>query len=89
MNGQSNFLIVNSETSKNQIETAFKDFTSRGNIAVLIIAQVVANEIRKLINDYQQIIPAIIEIPSKDSPYEPKNDTVLKKASKIIGKSDE
>jgi V-type H+-transporting ATPase subunit F len=89
IDGSTNFLIVNDETSKLQIENAFKDFTTRTDIALLIIAQTIANDIRKLIDEYDKVIPAIIEIPSKDSPYDPKKDSILIKANKILGKGDD
>jgi V-type H+-transporting ATPase subunit F len=31
----------------------------------------VASEIRDLVIDYDQVIPTVLEIPSKDTPYDP------------------
>ena len=37
----------------------------------------IANEIRYLLDEYDQIIPAILEIPSKDAPYDPSKGIVF------------
>ena len=39
---------------------------------------------RSEINDYEEVLPVIIEIPGKDSPYDPKKDTVIIKAHKLL-----
>mmetsp|Transcript_46813 Transcript_46813/g.74900 ORF Transcript_46813/g.74900 Transcript_46813/m.74900 type:complete len:105 (-) Transcript_46813:70-384(-) len=62
---KSNFLIVDNKTTKKAIEDAFKEMTSREDIAVVLISQYVAEMIRYLVNEYTQPIPAVLEIPSK------------------------
>ena len=37
----------------------------------------VANMIRFLVDSYNRPVPAILEIPSKDHPYDPTHDSVL------------
>lgn len=37
-----------------------------------------------MINTYDGIIPTILEIPSKDSPYELKKDSITTKAAKLL-----
>ena len=37
-----------------------------------------------MINEYDQIIPTILEIPSKDHPYELKKDAITIKAAKLL-----
>lgn len=39
---------------------------------------------RPLINNYNGIIPTILEIPSKDAPYELKKDAITIKAAKLL-----
>ncbi|KAM9996801.1 hypothetical protein ACTFIZ_001752 [Dictyostelium cf. discoideum] len=80
-----NFLVVDSKTSQAKIETAFKSFTTRNDIAIIMITQKVADEIRYLIDEYHQVIPTILEIPSKDHPYDPKKDSVMLKVKKMTG----
>ncbi|KAG2386580.1 hypothetical protein C9374_002324 [Naegleria lovaniensis] len=72
-----NFLVVTPSTPQTQIEEAFKKLTSREDIAILLINQHVAESIRYLLDSYSQITPAILEIPSKDSPYDPSKDYIL------------
>ncbi|CAD5190792.1 unnamed protein product [Musa acuminata subsp. malaccensis] len=76
---KTNYLIVDSKTTVKAIEDAFKEFTSREDIAVVLISQYVsiANMIRFLVDSYNKPVPAILEIPSKDHPYDPAHDSVL------------
>ncbi|WOK94860.1 V-type proton ATPase subunit F [Canna indica] len=74
---KTNYLIVDSKTTVKTIEDAFKEFTSREDIAVVLISQYVANMIRFLVDSYNKPVPAILEIPSKDHPYDPAQDSVL------------
>ncbi|XP_055806967.1 V-type proton ATPase subunit F-like [Solanum dulcamara] len=66
---KANYLIVDSN--------AVKEFTTREDIAIVLISQYVANVIRFLVDSYSKPIPAIREIPSKDHPYDPAHDSVL------------
>ncbi|XP_008806848.2 V-type proton ATPase subunit F isoform X1 [Phoenix dactylifera] len=72
-----NYLIVDSKTTVKAIEDAFKDFTTREDIAIVLINQYIANMIRYRVDSYNQPVPAILEIPSKDHPYDPTQDSVL------------
>ncbi len=40
--------------------------------------------IRNLIAEHKEVIPTILEIPSKDSAYDPEKDTVLNRACRIL-----
>lgn len=67
---EKNFYIVNSSTPISEIEIAFNIFTKeRGDIAILLITQTLAEKIRTLCDRYTQAFPALLEIPSKDAPY--------------------
>ncbi|KAJ3693011.1 hypothetical protein LUZ60_012106 [Juncus effusus] len=74
---KTNYLIVDNKTTQKQIEDAFKEFTARDDIAIVLISQYVANMIRFLVDSYNKPVPAILEIPSKDHPYDPAHDSVL------------
>ncbi|PSC70903.1 V-type proton ATPase subunit F [Micractinium conductrix] len=84
---RANFLIVDDKTSQQQVEEAFKDFTTREDIAVLLINQVIAGMIRHLLDAYTKPVPAILEIPSKDAPYDPSQDSVLQRVCFMFGES--
>uniref|UniRef100_M1AJZ4 Vacuolar ATP synthase subunit F n=1 Tax=Solanum tuberosum TaxID=4113 RepID=M1AJZ4_SOLTU len=73
-----------SETTVKQIEDAFKEFTTREDIAIVLISQYVANMIRFLVDSYNKPIPAILEIPSKDHPYDPAHDSVLSRVKYLF-----
>ena len=73
------------ETPQGRIEEAFKDFTTREDVAVLLVTQVIASTIRPLIDAYNKPVPAILEIPSKDSPYDPTQDSILARVRFMFG----
>ncbi|RAL47680.1 unnamed protein product [Cuscuta campestris] len=81
---KTNYLIVDSKTTAKQIEDAFKEFTTREDIAIVLISQYVANMIRFLVDGYNKPIPAILEIPSKDHPYDPAHDSILSRVKHLF-----
>ncbi|KAJ9159331.1 hypothetical protein P3X46_024842 [Hevea brasiliensis] len=81
---KSNYLLVDSKTTVKQIEDAFKDFTTREDIAIVLISQYVANMVRFLVDSYNKPVPAILEIPSKDHPYDPAQDSVLSRVKHLF-----
>ncbi|KAH0790113.1 vacuolar ATP synthase [Histomonas meleagridis] len=83
--GTSNFLVVRPKTQLEEIEKAFNTFTERDDVAILLINQHIANDIRPLIERYDKPLPSILEIPSKDHPYKPEDDTVFKRVSALLG----
>lgn len=84
---ESNFLtVVPGKTSVEEVEEAFEKFTSsRDDIAILLINQHIADLIRHRVDSYSNAFPAILEIPSKDHPYDPEKDSILKKVRRLFG----
>ncbi|XP_055329373.1 V-type proton ATPase subunit F-like [Paramacrobiotus metropolitanus] len=85
---QPNYFIVNNETLTSDIEEAFKTFTKRDDIGIILISQGIAEKIRYAIDSYRQTIPTVLEIPSKDHPYDPSKDSILRRA-KVSSSTDE
>lgn len=86
---QTNFLVVDQERTKHEdIVNAFKTLTSRDDISVLLITQSVASDIRYLMNSYDKVLPAILEIPSKDKPYNEAEDPIMQRVLKLLGSRD-
>ncbi|KAG6817604.1 H(+)-transporting V1 sector ATPase subunit F [Tephrocybe sp. NHM501043] len=76
-----NFLVVeDGKTQVSEIEQAFEELTQRKDIEKQI-----AERIRPTVDKYQQAFPALLEIPSKDHPYDPSKDSVLKRVQKLFG----
>jgi V-type H+-transporting ATPase subunit F len=73
------------ETPAGRIEAAFREFTARPDIAVVLVTQAVAEEIRPAIAAHAAAVPAILEIPSKDTPYNPAKDGVLARVRHLLG----
>lgn len=84
---ESNFLtVIPGKTTEEEIDAAFEKFTSeRDDIAILLINQHIADLIRHKVDSYTKAFPAILEIPSKDHPYDPEKDSILKKVRRLFG----
>mmetsp|Transcript_37825 Transcript_37825/g.95664 ORF Transcript_37825/g.95664 Transcript_37825/m.95664 type:complete len:121 (-) Transcript_37825:702-1064(-) len=82
---KTNFLVVDSKTSVKTIETTFKEFTNRDDIAIILVSQNVAGQIRHAIDHHTKAVPSVLEIPSKDHPYEPHQDGLLQRVKHIMG----
>ncbi|KAF0682355.1 Aste57867_25493 [Aphanomyces stellatus] len=95
-----NFLVVKQSTSPmnsfdvsserldtpiSVIEDAFKKLSSRDDIAIILLNQHIAEEIRHLLNAYEKTIPTVLEIPSKDMPYDPAKDYIMKRVNLMLG----
>jgi V-type H+-transporting ATPase subunit F len=98
---QRNFLVVDHKTEKTEIANAFRRFTQeRKDIGIVLINQhvckpsnnqiaahnvQVAEMIREDVEKFQEAFPAVLEIPSKDHPYDPEKDSVLRRVRKLFG----
>ncbi|EIE78481.1 hypothetical protein G6F46_005853 [Rhizopus delemar] len=80
-----NFLVVDAKTPLNIIEDTFIEYTKRKDIAIILINQHVAEDIRELVDGHNQAFPAVLEIPSKDHPYDPEKDSILKRVKRLFG----
>ncbi|KAK5047206.1 H(+)-transporting V1 sector ATPase subunit F [Exophiala bonariae] len=45
----------------------------------------VAEQIRDTVDRFQEAFPAVLEIPSKDHPYDPEKDSVLRRVRRLFG----
>lgn len=84
---ETNFLTVSpGKTTVEEIEQAFDKFTSeRDDIAIVLINQHIADLIRFKVDSFTKAFPAILEIPSKDHPYDPEKDSILKRVRRLFG----
>ncbi|KAI9280483.1 F subunit of V-type ATPase [Sporodiniella umbellata] len=80
-----NYMIVDAKTPLSNIEETFTEYTKRKDIAIILINQHIAEDIRELVDGHSQAFPAILEIPSKDHPYDPEKDSVLKRVRRLFG----
>ena len=88
--GSQNYLIVNKETTDDVLEANFKAWTSKDVVGIVLIGQAYAERIRSMIVEHQEneekLLPTILEIPTKECPYDPTKDTMLvKAASRLYG----
>lgn len=45
----------------------------------------IAERIRHRVDTYTAAFPALLEIPSKDHPYDPEKDSVLRRVRRLFG----
>ena len=88
LKNQTNFLIVDKDTDDETIETTLRSFLERTDIGIVLISQNVAERVRNIIVEHTKVLPTILEIPSKDTPYEADKDTIVKRAASILWGSD-
>ncbi|AQZ13055.1 VMA7 (YGR020C) [Zygosaccharomyces parabailii] len=80
------FVYEEGRTTKDDVRKAFEKFTSeRDDIAILLINQHIADVIRGDVDGFTDAFPAVLEIPSKDHPYNPEKDSVLKRVRRLFG----
>jgi len=87
-NRQPNFLVVDKDTAITEIEDTLKKFIRRDDIDIILINQNVAELVRTTIEGHKAPIPAILEIPSKDHPYDPTKDSILRRARGMFNPED-
>ncbi|KAL7729416.1 hypothetical protein ACLKA6_008979 [Drosophila palustris] len=81
---QSNFMVVEKDTSTADIEECFKRFLTRDDIAIIMINQIYADRIRSTIDKHLLPVPTVLEIPSKEHAYDSSKDSILKRAHGIL-----
>eukprot|EP00418_Pyrodinium_bahamense_P011186 CAMPEP_0179120386 /NCGR_PEP_ID=MMETSP0796-20121207/56718_1 /TAXON_ID=73915 /ORGANISM="Pyrodinium bahamense, Strain pbaha01" /LENGTH=133 /DNA_ID=CAMNT_0020818925 /DNA_START=63 /DNA_END=464 /DNA_ORIENTATION=+ len=82
--GKKNFLIVDSKTHQKDIEDMFHSLTSRKDVAMILITQGCADLIRHAVDAYTtsgQVVPTVMEIPSKEQPYDPRKDAIMQRVA--------
>ncbi|XP_034945268.1 V-type proton ATPase subunit F isoform X1 [Chelonus insularis] len=87
-NRQPNFMVVDKNTAVGDIEDTFKQFVKRDDIDIILINQNVAEMIRHVIDGHTQPVPAVLEIPSKDHPYDASKDSILRRAKGMFNPED-
>ena len=80
-----NFFVVEKTTPVSEIEAAFRDMVARSDIAVVLICQHIANDIRYAIESHTVALPCVMEIPSKQIAYDEGKDPVLQKLNRFLG----
>ncbi len=86
----SNFLIVDPEkTPKEKIVEYFKALTARKDISLILINQHIAELIRPTLELHTAAIPAVLEIPSKEHPYDEAKDPLMRRVKQLLGNPDD
>eukprot|EP00518_Triparma_eleuthera_P016476 CAMPEP_0197571098 /NCGR_PEP_ID=MMETSP1320-20131121/41781_1 /TAXON_ID=91990 /ORGANISM="Bolidomonas sp., Strain RCC2347" /LENGTH=117 /DNA_ID=CAMNT_0043133581 /DNA_START=481 /DNA_END=834 /DNA_ORIENTATION=- len=80
-----NFLVVDDSTAPDKVESAFKEMSGRSDVGIILINQHIASTIRHVLKDYNATIPTVLEIPSKDHPYDPEQDYIMQRVNMYLG----
>jgi len=84
-----NFLIVDGDkTPVSKIIEFFKGLLTRGDISLILISQTVAESIRPTLQAYNDPIPTVLEIPSKEFPYDGNKDPLMQRINKMLGQNE-
>lgn len=75
---------ISTDTAVSEIEDCFKRFVKRDDIDIILINQNYAEVIRHVIDAHTSPLPAVLEIPSKDHPYDASKDSILRRAKVIF-----
>ncbi|CAH0551299.1 unnamed protein product [Brassicogethes aeneus] len=81
-----NFFVVDQQTEDTVIHERFMSFFKRKDIDLILITYDVVDKIRDTVDKYRtNLIPAILEIPSKTREFDPNTDIVYQTAIKNVG----
>lgn len=58
----------------------YRQFLNRDDIGIILINQYIAEMVRHALDAHQRSIPAVLEIPSKEHPYDAAKDSILRRA---------
>lgn len=83
--GKTNFYIVSEKTTSTDIANKFKELSERDDISIILITQSAAAEIRHVLQAYDRTIPVVLEIPSKEKPYDESSDPLMQRVIKLLG----
>jgi len=85
--GMKNYLVVDSKTHQKQIEEKFNELVQRKDMSMVLITQGCADEIRYAVDAYTtsgKVIPTVLEIPSKEQPYDPRKDAIMQRVALFL-----
>ena len=83
--GGPNYVVVHKGTPLNEMEAGFRSLVTRSDVGIILICQHVANDIRHVIAEHTEALPCVMEIPSKDLPYDTDRDIVMQKLNRALG----
>jgi vacuolar-type H+-ATPase subunit F/Vma7 len=67
------------------VEEAFSRFLADQTISVILVTQDVSEKfLREAIAAHSEVYPVILEIPAKESAYDPKKDLVMQRAHRQL-----
>ncbi|GAB5357388.1 hypothetical protein AAMO2058_000370500 [Amorphochlora amoebiformis] len=84
--GTSNFLVCDQHTKRSKISKTFRSFCARLDISIILVTQDIAVEIRKEIAEHDEVIPTVLEIPSKSAKYDKSKDPIVRRVYTLLGK---
>lgn len=85
-NNENTFLVVSNSTKAHQIETFYQSLMARSDIAIIIMTQAAANQIRAAMDTHKErIIPTVVEIPTKTETWSADDDAICCRVRLFLG----
>lgn len=75
-----NFLVVDKDVDDTTLASCLRYFIRRPDVDIILITVPCATRVKAVLDAHTDIFPVILEIPTKDCPYEPEKDPILIKA---------
>jgi len=79
--GFKSFMVVDDKTHAKDTADKFKALTERNDIAMVVITQKAADTIPDALAEYSasgKVVPTVLQIPTKEKPYDPRQDPVMR-----------
>lgn len=75
-------------TLDSRLISPYRQFLNREDIGIILINQYIAEMVRHALDAHQRSIPAVLEIPSKEHPYDAAKDSILRRAKGMFTAED-
>lgn len=79
-----NFLVVDKDMDDAALAGCLRSFMKRSDVDIILITLPCAARVRAIIDAHTALFPVILEIPSKDCPYDPEKDPILVNALHVV-----
>ena len=83
--GRGYLVAVAGETPTSAVEETFRRFLKDPAVGVVLVSQPVAMRIRGAMDAHTSAAPAVLEVPSKEEPYDPEEDVLLRRVKHLYG----
>lgn len=81
---ETNVFVVHKETTSEEIEESLRTMLRRTDIGVIMITRLVADRMRQILANRDQVYPIVLEIPSPLDPFVMEDNEESKQCNKLL-----